>query len=99
MALNNVPLPGQNLLVTRNPINQNFSVLDTTFAVDHVTYNLSGGGKHNKVTFPVQNPAPTFTGGDLGLYAFLNPGTGKNELYIHKVTGATTAEIPMTAST
>src|ERR1700750_377068 len=99
MALNDVPLPGQNLLVTRNPINQNFSVLDTTFSIDHVAYNTSGQGKHNKVTLPVQSPAPAFTGGDLGLYSFLNTTTNKNELYVHKITGAATVDIPLTAST
>lgn len=98
MPLNNVPLSGQTLNQTRVPINQNFAVIATTFAVDHVDYNVSGQGKHNKVSFPVQSPASTFSAGDLGLYSFLNPTTGKNELYVHKIQNATTADIPLTAS-
>ena len=41
MALNNVPLSGQSLGVTRVPINQNFSVIDADFSVDHVAYNTT----------------------------------------------------------
>lgn len=95
MALNNVPNPGQTLVVTRNPINQNFSTINAAFLVDHVEYNLSGQGKHNKVTFPNQLAAPTFTNPEIGLYNFVSPVTTINELFIRNSSGVTT---PITAS-
>ena len=98
MALNNVPLTGQSLGVTKVPINQNFAVIDAAFQVDHVDFNVAGQGKHNQVTLPVQSPAPAFAAGEEGIYNFLNATTVVNELYIHKQTSVGTAEIPATAS-
>ena len=98
MALNNVPLAGQSLGVTRNPINQNFNTINAAFLVDHVEYATGGQGKHNKVTFPVQAPAPAFLPGEEGLYNFLYPTTAKNELFVHKQNQAGTVDIPFTAS-
>ena len=63
MALINVPLAGQSLGITRDPVNNNFSTINSAFLVDHVEYNTAGQGKHNKVTFPVQGGAPAFTAG------------------------------------
>jgi hypothetical protein len=99
--LNNVPQTGQTLGATRNSIQTNFSTVDTAFTVDHVQYNDGSGGqgKHKKVTFPVQSPAPSFSAGEVGLYNFLNPLTAKNELYLHRITGASTSNIPMASST
>lgn len=54
MALNDVPLSGQSLNDTRNPIRTNFVTIDQAFLVDHVTYNSAGQGKHNRVTLPEQ---------------------------------------------
>lgn len=100
MALNNVPLSGQSLDDTRVPINQNFSVISTAFAIDHVVYNTSGQGKHNKVTFPVQTGAPTFASGDDGLYslAFNNQVTTRNELFVHGQKFGGAVDTPFTAS-
>ena len=99
MALNDVPQSSQSLADTQNPIRQNFSTIDTAFEVDHVAYGAAGQGQHAQVTMPVQAPAPTFAAGLLGIYSFLNATTTKNEMYIHKQTGATTVDIPFTAST
>ena len=88
MALNNIPLAGQSLGTTRAPINQNFSVIDAAFQIDHVDYNIAGQGKHNKVTFPVQGSAPAFTVGDIGLFNLAVGGT--NELNITNSSGVTT---------
>jgi hypothetical protein len=98
MPLNDVPLSGQTLGATQNPIRQNFLTIEDSFIVDHVDYGASGEGKHNKVTFPVQASAPSFLSGEEGLYNLLNATTDVNELYIHKQTSAGTAEIPFTAS-
>lgn len=47
----NIPVSGQSLGVTKNPINSNFQVLNTTIAVDHVMMNNAGAGQHKQVTF------------------------------------------------
>lgn len=99
MALNNVPLSGQTLNDTRVPINQNFSVIDTAFSIDHVDYNAGGQGKHAKVTLPVQAGAPAFAGTDNGFFNLLYATSTKQEIYVHKQSGAGTANIPFTAST
>jgi len=80
MALNNVPLTGQSLGVTRVPINQNFSVIDAAFLVDHVDYNVSGQGKHNQVTMPVSGSAPTTLGGEAALFSQTSSLTGNPEM-------------------
>lgn len=89
MALNNVPLSGQTLGVTRVPINQNFSVIDTAFQVDHVDYNISGQGQHNRVSFPVQNPVPTPIAGIVQLYSQLSSFTNQPELVFAHQAGST----------
>lgn len=100
MALNNVPLAGQNLVGTRDAIHDNFiTYIDPQFAVDHVAFATAGAGKHNKVTLPVQGGSPVFAAGENGIYNLNNATTTKNEIYIHKQQNATTVEIPMTAST
>lgn len=68
--LNDVPQSAQTLGTTQPLIRTNFSTIDTAFSVDHVSYNLGGQGKHNKVTFPVQGSAPSFLAGEFGLYNF-----------------------------
>lgn len=95
MPLNDVPLAGQTLNATQNPIRQNFITINTAFGTDHVNYTAGGQGKHNKITFPVQNPAPTPTGGDVVMYSLLDATTNSNELYVRKTAGG---GIPFTAS-
>lgn len=101
MALNiNVPQANQTLAITQPLILNNFNAINTAFAVDHVNFNDPGQGKHNKITFPVQNPASTFpTVGDLGLFSFLNTTTTKNELNVYKANNAGYVNVPFTAST
>jgi len=102
MALNNVPLAGQSLAVTRNPINANFATINAAFLVDHVEYNTAGQGKHNKVTFPVQAATPAFAATEDGLYnkipAAPFPLTLIPEMFAHKQNFAGAVEVPMTAS-
>lgn len=89
MTLNNVPLTGQTLGVTRVPINQNFSVIDAAFLVDHAPYNITGQGKHNKVTMPVQSAAPVTVGGEVALYSRTSSLTNVPEMaWIRQSSGA-----------
>jgi hypothetical protein len=89
MALNNVPLAGQTLGVTRVPINQNFSVIDTAFQVDHVDYNTIQQGMHNKTSFPTQSSIPAPQAGIVQLYSQVSAITGQPELVFTHQAGST----------
>jgi hypothetical protein len=80
--LNNVPLAGQSLGVTRVPINQNFATIDAIFSIDHVPYNTVGAGKHNKVTFPLQAADPVVAATDFAIYSKAN-ALGVPQLYMN----------------
>jgi hypothetical protein len=92
MALNNVPLTGQSLGVTRVPINQNFSVIDTAFSVDHVDYNDPNQGKHNQVTMPVQASPPTTAGGEIALFSQTSALTAVPEMAWERQSNGTVVE-------
>ena len=89
MALNNVPLAGQTLGITRVPINQNFSVIDTAFQVDHVDYNTTNEGMHNRTSFPTQSPVPAPQAGIVQLYSQLSSITSQPELVFTHQAGST----------
>ncbi len=93
---NNVPLSGQSLGGTRNPINANFQAIDTTFSVNHVGYNDSGAGKHNFVNLPEQASAPSGASNEGTLYA-KDDGT-RTALYWVQETGQG-SEVKMTGVT
>lgn len=69
MALNNVPLNGQSLAYTKPLIAGNFTVIDSAFSIDHVSYNTTGAGKHNKVTMPVQSVTPATLANEVALFS------------------------------
>ncbi len=95
MALIDVPLAGQTLAVTQNPIRQNFLSINNAFAIDHVVYNIANAGFHNKVTFPLQGAAPIF-GGLNGLWSQLYASTGAvGEIWVNSRNGN---QYPITAS-
>jgi hypothetical protein len=66
MAYNNsIPLPTDWISASQPQIKDNFTALDTFFAVNHITYSAgSDNGEHTKVTFhdvsldPIYSPAP-----------------------------------------
>jgi len=89
MALNNVPLSGQSLSVTRVPINQNFSVINAAFLVDHVEYNIGGQGQHKKVSMPTQSPEPAPQAGIVQLYSRVSAITNQPELVFTHQSGST----------
>lgn len=97
MLLNNVPLPGQTLSVTRVPINQNFENIDTAFSVDHVGYTLAGQGQHNKISFPVQAAVPFPPVGIVNLYSQLSAFTNQPELVFAHQSGSTAPPSARTA--
>lgn len=102
MALNDVPLAGQSLAVTRNPIRQNFLTLGAiTGNVNPNSAAVNVASGFNFIFLTVQGanpPAGTAFGAAIGLYNFNNALTAKNELYVHKQNLAAAVEVPMTAS-
>ena len=98
--LNDMPKPGQNLQVTRDPINANFAAIDTAFSVNHVSYDLTGGaaqGKHKFVTMPVQGSQPAVVGADVVLFNKADSGT-ISQLYIKGANSNAGNIIPFTQS-
>lgn len=95
MALNNVPLPGQTLAQTRDPIRNNFSVIDTAFSVNHVSYNDSDQGKHKFITFPNQLANPALPAAN-EINIFAKDLAGTPQLYLQRTAGT---PLPFTAAT
>ncbi len=99
MALNNVPLAGQTLGVTRVPINQNFSLINAAFLVDHVEYNIAGQGRHQQVSMTLKAPGPVTTIATTnGFFAQNWATTTKDEMWIQTAAGVGTNQYPMSAS-
>jgi hypothetical protein len=92
MALNNVPLPGQSLNVTRLPINTNFAVIDAAFSIDHVAYNAANQGKHNKITLPIQGASPATLAGELSLFSRTSALSGVPEMAFRRQTNGVVTE-------
>lgn len=82
----NVPLPNQSLATSQPLIQGNFVTIEAAFIQDHVDYGITGQGKHNQVTFPVQASAPSYLNGEVGLFNLLNSNTSADELYVAKGT-------------
>jgi hypothetical protein len=54
----NIPLPTDLISNSQSDILNNFQAIGTTYPTDHVNFNASGAGFHQKVTFnaPIANP-------------------------------------------
>jgi len=96
MSLTILPTAGQSLNVTRDPIRNNFSLIQNAFIVDHVDFNIVNQGMHNQVTLPTHTGAAP-AGANIILTNQLLAAVG--ELYIHKTYHAGTHDIPATKST
>lgn len=96
MALNNVPVSGQDLNTTRPLINSNFSVVDSTFAIDHVAYNVAGGGKHAKVTFVPNVAGKAFLATEIGLFNDTPASTARPEIMLQRDATGVGPLYPMT---
>ncbi len=64
-----LPNSGQSLGVTRVPINTNFSLIQSAFAVNHVGFNNSGAGKHKFVQMPAQASSPGTAAAETAIYS------------------------------
>lgn len=88
MALNIVPNPGQTLYSSRDLINQNFSVINTAFSVNHVPYNDGSGnqGFHQFINMTSGTPSATTNNGtaQIGLYANVGAFSTIPELFFQR---------------
>lgn len=98
MAYNNVPQANQRISDTQPLIQSNFQQIQTAFSLNHVPIADASGnqGKHNFVTFPVQNPAPTITAPDIGLYSLAHARSSLNQLF-YVNSASTVTNVPFTA--
>jgi hypothetical protein len=64
-----IPNTGQSLGFTKDPIRNNFAVLRSTIATNHIDVNLSGAGKHNLAEFVEQSTSPATSVDECALYA------------------------------
>lgn len=58
MAYVLLPNSGQSLGVTRDQIKENFSIIQTVFAVNHYAFDATGQGKHKVIQMPEQTVFP-----------------------------------------
>lgn len=64
-----IPTAAQSLGETQQPIQDNFTVLNTTISQDHVAMNTAGAGKHKFAHLVVQGSAPSTASPELAIYA------------------------------
>lgn len=83
----NIPQATDQLSKSQGDLLGNFQSIQTTFDFDHVDFNAAGNGSHNKVTLPIQAPAPAFILPTLGLYASNFVTTGTNEIFFSNNAG------------
>lgn len=69
MSYTLLPNTGQSLGFTRDLIKTNFTIIQTAFNVDHVNYDATGEGKHNKVSLVKQASDPGSAADECIIYA------------------------------
>lgn len=96
-----LPDSGQTLGVSRPKINTNFSLIQSVFDLNHVTFNNSGAGKHRMMQMPVvQAASPGTAAGEIALYTKTAAVTAKPELFWQPESiAAAGADVQMTNST
>lgn len=84
--LNNVPVTAQSLGASRDLINQNFSVIDTGFSVNHIQFNDGSGnqGMHAFLQMPSAVPVIATAVNQIGLYCNTGPISGNPELFFQR---------------
>ena len=94
-----LPNSGQSLGVTRVPINTNFSLIQSVFAVNHVGFNNGGAGKHKFVQMPAQGTSPGTAAAETAIYSRTALVGGSNETNMYwqfPGTAAAGADVVMT---
>ncbi len=91
-----IPLSTQTLGQTRQSVVNNFAILRSTLATDHIDVNSSGNGKHKWARFPAQSSGiPATAANELmlvtkttNLYLRLNNSSNDIQLAIGNITGS-----------
>jgi hypothetical protein len=72
-----VPAANNNPSVDQPEMQTNTASIDSLLAIDHVSFNTAGGGRHNQVTFNSNN-VPTLPATLLKVFANNQDGNGNN---------------------
>jgi hypothetical protein len=70
----NIPLTGQTLNITKNPINSNFQAISQFASVNHVGFNATGVGKHNLCELVAQSSTPPTLAGENSIFSVTTSG-------------------------
>ena len=70
----NIPQGNQTGSETQNSMLQNFTAIERFMAVDHATFGEADQGKHDQLTMPTQQAAPTTLAGEIALFSLLSGG-------------------------
>lgn len=72
-----IPASGQSLGSSRTQVLNNFAVLRSTVATNHIDVNNAGAGKHNLSEYVAQAQAPATTTGEVAMYCRSVSGTSQ----------------------
>lgn len=94
-----IPQPTDQLSASQAQILNNFGILGAIAGnTNPASASINSTSGFNWLYLPAQGATPpagaAFPAGTIGLYTFLNPQTGVNELYVNK---ASAAQVPATA--
>lgn len=79
---NNIPLANQRIKDSQQPINDNFSAIQTLINVNHGTFGAPTQGKHLFLSMPVQAVSPATIAGERAIYAKTSALSGAPELFV-----------------
>lgn len=99
MALNDVPLSGQTLNDTRNPIRNNFLTINTAFSVNHGEYGTANAGMHEFVQFTDRTGNTPVFGGRSGMWSENGTFSLVPEIWVNTKAGVGFNQYAMTEST
>lgn len=93
----NIPVSGQSLGQTRDPIRNNFTNYNNVISQDHVAPNNSGEGKHNKSTYVAQGSPPATLSGEIAFFGQV-AASGSTEVFLRRDAVATSYQLTGPAS-
>jgi len=88
-----IPQSGDIPSQSQSQILNNFTALNTVFAVDHLAFNAVNGGKHQQTSLVNSAVAPVTVAGEGAIYT-RNPGGTREQLYYGRESAG--IEIPIT---
>jgi len=88
-----IPQSGDIPTQSQSQILNNFTALNTVFAVDHLAFNAVNGGRHQQTSLVNSAIAPVTVAGEGAIYT-RNPGAAREQLYYRRESAG--IEIPIT---